>query len=59
MQDYTLTKDTSPDSVFNAQQKPSTEAIKALKNWRDNETGWTAELLDAIIVKLQSEVIQR
>jgi len=61
--DYTTNqqmRDASPDSIFQAQKKPSTKAIENLKDWRDSEAEdeWTKEGLDAVIAMLEDEVKQ-
>jgi len=61
--DYTTNqqmRDASPDSIFQAQKKPSTKAIESLKEWRDSEADseFDQELLDAVILKLKHEVKQ-
>ena len=49
-------RNASPDSIFQAQKKPSSKAIEGLKEWRDSEDGLTAELLDGVITMLEDEV---
>ena len=51
-------RNASPDSILQAQKKPSTKAIESLKEWRDEEASseFKQELLDAVIMKLKHEV---
>lgn len=53
-------RNASPDSIFQAQKKPSTKALESLKEWRDKEADseFDKELLDAVILKLEHEVKQ-
>ena len=62
MQDNTTQElaSASPESIFQAQEKPSDKAIEALEEWRDKETSdeWAQEALNAAIEWLENEVKQ-
>lgn len=62
MQDYNTEemRTASPDSIFQAQRKPSKKALENLRKWRDRQArdDWDKEALDAVIRYLETEVGQ-
>lgn len=50
----------SPESILQAQKKPSSKAIENLEEWRDSEANndWNREALDSVIEYLKNEVLE-